>query len=244
VPQYLSDAKHYWSFFVRQNGPLPSGNFESSYSRYWKPGADPVQSDSTRANRDNSDVLTLKPDNKNVVVTGQVGSAPTKLNAKLVNDGNQFQLICRAGPDLRVSFTYYYWWIAFSRSTQPAHSGRNLQPGQCSPAEFSLRDGDPAEIQTPHPGDVPAAWTDLDGLFPWEKSLEELALLPFSTRITKLIEYLKDPQNYWTFSVKDDGQGDFIADYSQYWKPELYKGPTVSPFDERKKKRDVPNVKP
>jgi hypothetical protein len=37
VPQYLSDAKHYWSFYVRQNGPLPSGRFESSYGRYWKP---------------------------------------------------------------------------------------------------------------------------------------------------------------------------------------------------------------
>jgi len=43
VPQYLSDAKHYWSFFVRQNGPLPSGRFESSYGRYWKPGLDAVR---------------------------------------------------------------------------------------------------------------------------------------------------------------------------------------------------------
>ncbi len=43
VPQYLSDAKHYWSFFVRQNGPLPSGRFESSYGRYWKPGLDVVR---------------------------------------------------------------------------------------------------------------------------------------------------------------------------------------------------------
>lgn len=42
VPQYLSDAKHYWSFFVRQNAPLPSGRFEASYSRYWKPSATAV----------------------------------------------------------------------------------------------------------------------------------------------------------------------------------------------------------
>ena len=37
VPQYLGDSKHYWSFFVRQNGPLPSGRFEASTGRYWKP---------------------------------------------------------------------------------------------------------------------------------------------------------------------------------------------------------------
>ncbi|MFL6230285.1 MAG: hypothetical protein ACJ741_16045 [Pyrinomonadaceae bacterium] len=43
VPQYLSDAKHYWSFFVRQNGPLPSGRYEASYSRYWKPSAEAVR---------------------------------------------------------------------------------------------------------------------------------------------------------------------------------------------------------
>lgn len=43
VPQYLSDAKHYWSFFLRQNAPLPSGRFEASYSRYWKPSADAVR---------------------------------------------------------------------------------------------------------------------------------------------------------------------------------------------------------
>jgi len=38
VPKYLSDAKHYWIFFVRQTGPLPSGQFETSNSRAWKPG--------------------------------------------------------------------------------------------------------------------------------------------------------------------------------------------------------------
>lgn len=38
IPQYLSDAKHYWSFFVRQNAPLPFGDFEAFYGRYWKPG--------------------------------------------------------------------------------------------------------------------------------------------------------------------------------------------------------------
>lgn len=38
VPKYLGDAKHYWIFFVRQTGPLPSGLFEVSNGHAWKPG--------------------------------------------------------------------------------------------------------------------------------------------------------------------------------------------------------------
>src|SRR5207244_12636677 len=56
VPQYLADAKHYWSFFVRQNAPLPFGRFEASYGRYWKPflsNEDTVRAvDSKRINKD------------------------------------------------------------------------------------------------------------------------------------------------------------------------------------------------
>lgn len=38
LPQYLNDSNHYWSFFVTQNAPLPSGRFVgSSAGRYWKP---------------------------------------------------------------------------------------------------------------------------------------------------------------------------------------------------------------
>ncbi len=65
VPQYLGDAKHYWSFFVHQNAPLPSGRFEaSSVGRYWKPSLSnedivrPV--DSKRTNKDNPYVLAPK----------------------------------------------------------------------------------------------------------------------------------------------------------------------------------------
>ena len=36
VPQYLSDANHYWRFFVRQNAALPFGRFEASNGQYWK----------------------------------------------------------------------------------------------------------------------------------------------------------------------------------------------------------------
>lgn len=253
VPQYLSDARHYWSFYVRQNAPLPSGRFESSYGRYWKPGLDPAQRvDSTGTGRDNSNALTLKPDNKSGIVTDRVGSSPKKLDPKLVNDGTGFQLICRGGPGLQIAANHdtgggesnlgvFGWSITFSHSTAPAHSGLNLQPGQCSPAEFSLHDGEPAEVQTiiNERGAVPGI-----ELYPWEKSTQEVDLLDASTRLSKFRDYLNDPQNYWSFFVKDTGAGFLMADNSKYWKPELYKGPQVRPFDERKKANDIPSVIP
>jgi hypothetical protein len=38
VPKYLSDARHYWIFSVRQTGSLPNGQLEASDGRAWKPG--------------------------------------------------------------------------------------------------------------------------------------------------------------------------------------------------------------
>ncbi|MDX6446270.1 MAG: hypothetical protein QOH71_3344 [Blastocatellia bacterium] len=247
VPQYLSDARHYWTFFVRQNGPLPAGRFESSFSRYWKPGIDPVRPlDSARRSIENSGVLATRPDYKSVVVTSKVGSEPKNLNPKLVNDGTVFQLICRGGSGLHIDGNYdlgaFTWPIAFSHSTAPAHSGRTLQPGQCSPAEFSLRDSDPAELET-----VMQENGAVQGiiLYPWEKSIEEVAQLDPSTRLIKFRDYLHDPKNYWSFFVKDYGDGYFIADYSKDWQPELYKGTPVRPFDERRKNKNAsPDVVP
>jgi hypothetical protein len=61
VPKYLSDAKHYWIFFVRQTGPLPSGQFETSNSRAWKPGKEnEVLIPTSNRNKDRDRVV--KPD--------------------------------------------------------------------------------------------------------------------------------------------------------------------------------------
>lgn len=61
VPKYLSDAKHYWIFFVRQTGSLPSGQFEASNGRAWKPGKEnEVLIPNSNRNKDRDRVV--KPD--------------------------------------------------------------------------------------------------------------------------------------------------------------------------------------
>lgn len=108
-----------------------------------------------------------------------------------VNNGASFQLICRGGPGLRVSnrtvqvsgglFGPGYrddWSIAFLHSTQPPDaSGRNLQPGQCSPTTFSLSTVNPTDIQTRIEDNG-----SLRGvvLYPWEKQNRNLRWMPES----------------------------------------------------------------
>jgi len=61
VPKYLSDAKHYWRFFVRQTGPLPSGQFEASNGQAWKPGKE-NQVVIPNSNRNQDRGRVVKPD--------------------------------------------------------------------------------------------------------------------------------------------------------------------------------------
>ena len=61
VPKYLSDAKHYWIFSVRQTGPLPNGQFEASNGRAWKVGKEnEVVIPNSNRNKDRGRVV--KPD--------------------------------------------------------------------------------------------------------------------------------------------------------------------------------------
>lgn len=148
-----------------------------------------------------------------------------------VNDGAGFQLICRGGPGLRVAISNVRmasngptsWFqvatmtLDFNRSTQPPdRTGRNLQPGQCSPAQLSLRDSDPAQIQdTITAGDAGA----------WDNSAQAAETRPDSDNIPR---YLKNPDHYWSFAAADLGDGYLRAGDSRYWKPEFYKGPLTS----------------
>lgn len=177
---------------------------------------------------------------------------PYALTPKLVNDGSPFMLICRGGSGLRVSIigggtnigsaitgwpvgNPFVLLIDFSLSTQPPdHSGSNLQPGQCSPSEFPLRDSDPAEVRAifNEDGSLPGA-----GLYPWEEPHQNYYIDP---RRTKFREYLKDPKNYWLFAVKDSSEGYLKADLSRYWKPEFYyRGLKVGPVDPKRINKDV-----
>ncbi|MEP6633167.1 MAG: hypothetical protein ABJA62_03075 [Luteimonas sp.] len=164
------------------------------------------------------------------VKPGQVDSSATRAAlVKPANDGAGFQLICRGGPGLRIGISGEYpasngptsWFLAatmtvdFNRSTQPPDpAGRNLQPGQCSPTRFALRDVDPAQVR--------------DGIRaadPWHQSADAAESFPNTKTIPA---YLKDSNHYWLFSASDTGDGYLLAANSSYWKPESYKGPAAS----------------
>ncbi len=139
---------------------------------------------------------------------------------RLVNNGSAFRLICRGGPGLGrkvsvpflanepgvlgIAFRHFVYPITvdFQRSTQPPdRAGRNLQPGQCSPTEFQLRNFDPTQIR-------------ISESVPLKENVQDYLLR----------DYLNDPNQYRDFSgVVDSGNGYFRADASHSWKPELYK---------------------
>ncbi len=154
-------------------------------------------------------------------------SETLKLLTKPVNNGSVFQLICRGGPGLRFSTTGGFGHpvimsIDFKLSMQPPDpSGRNLQPGQCSPADFPLSRFDPTQIQQEVSGDGKVGQSQP---LPGEQFPH---LLDASVRVQHYIDYLTDPKNYWSFNLYDIGKGYFGSTYGQYWKPEFYKPPPV-----------------
>ena len=168
--------------------------------------------------------------------------------AKPVNNGQSFQMICRGGPGLTLQADYVGvgtnswgqarvrldWFIKFSRSMQPPDSsGSNLQPGQCSPANFPLGSFDPTQIETQISDDGTVSGIKL---YPWEKSDDEWFYKTYEAHFKKFQDFLNDPKNYWSFDVQDlkgqedSGQnGSFMAGFSRNWKPEFYTGPQVVP---------------
>ena len=158
----------------------------------------------------------------------------------LINDGTGFQLICRGGQRLRVGSSDMRQapatsdlppWVListmtvdFDRSAQaPDRSGRNLRPGECSPAGFQLRDTDPTQLQSYVVTN--GQWKrGRDGL-PEDRAPNVAERYPDAHSIS---EYLKDANHYWSFLASDSGHGYLQTSYSRYWKPEFYKGPETS----------------
>jgi hypothetical protein len=156
------------------------------------------------------------------------------------NGGAGFQLICRGGQPLRVGSSDVRHapamsdlppWIListmtvdFDRSAQaPDRSGRNLRPGECSPAGFQLRDTDPTRLQSDLVTN--GQWKrGRDGL-PEDRAPNVAERYPDAHSIS---EYLKDANHYWSFLAGDSGQGYLHAYSFGYWKPEFYKGPETS----------------
>jgi hypothetical protein len=164
-----------------------------------------------------------------------------KLHAAMLatplNDGVGFKLICRGGPALRANSSGTHQapasmnlppWalivtmtVNFNRSPLPPdHSGRNLQPGECSPEDIQLRDSDPTQIQETMNFD--GQWQrEMQGL-PEDTSVDVAEKYPDSRNLSA---YLQDPNHYWYFMVIDHGDSYLQSGYSRFWRPEFYQGP-------------------
>lgn len=156
------------------------------------------------------------------------------VRGRLVNEGSGFQLLCRGGPTLRIGLSAPWvmqvagnfpgdirlkhvstMTVDFNRTTQaPDFSGRTLQPGECSPAGFTLPDAAPTQVRVRV--NVGTAW---------DTSAEAAERLPSAGNVPG---YLKDANHYWSFLAIDSGEGYFTSTDSRHWKSEFYKGPTPS----------------
>lgn len=154
-----------------------------------------------------------------------------------VNRGVGFWMICRGGPGLRISSggsgPAPAWmnlppWASVSTLVMdfrhsplpPDRSGRNLQPGECSPEDFQFRTSDLVRIQQVMVLD--GQWErSMDGL-PEDKSPNVAERYP---DITNVPPYLRDPNHYWRFGTADHGEGYLQSGYSRSWTPAMYQGP-------------------
>ena len=169
--------------------------------------------------------------------------ADAALAVNRVNGGASFWMICRGGPGLRirsdgimmdapVTMNLPPWAVVsmmvmdFSHSPLPPdHSGRNLQPGQCSPEQFQFRDADPTQLRSLMV--LHGQWQRTMQGLPEDTSANVAEKYP---DIINMPPYLGDPNHYWRFGAADTGETYLEAGYSRFWATSMYQGrPPESP---------------
>jgi hypothetical protein len=120
------------------------------------------------------------------------------------------ELRCRGSADLKVEINgsqiIYMEFTPARVAVDPA--GRNLQPGQCGWTDRSMREEDGALVYQ--------ATTDTKGLWKPDPAVPDTDRFP---KYDVIREYLRDPNNYWSFFVRDIGRKELWAEYSRRWIP-------------------------
>lgn len=195
------------------------------------------------------DAVAARPELNSVGMAVDRVSAPTDsatagvdaaLAISRTNKGVGFWIICRGGPGLRFSDNGggpapVSWnlpgWVRVSTMIMdfkhsplpPDRSGRNLQPGECSPEDFQFSGSDPTQIQQMM--ETFGQWRrTMEGL-PEDTSPNVAEKYPDSGNVPP---YLRDPNHYWRFGAADGGNGYLGSGYSKYWTPAMYHGPPPS----------------
>ena len=137
-----------------------------------------------------------------------------------------YELRCRGGSALRITTVQgrrtdatgelmANMTVDFIAGTQPADiTGKSLVEGQCSWVDRGFRPGEPAQIRQEiiYFGQAKQAQHGT----PVDNSPTAAERHPDSLNVPP---YLSDPNHYWSFFVRNTGQGYFEATSSRFWKP-------------------------
>ncbi len=111
-------------------------------------------------------------------------------------------------------------------------SGSNLRPGQCAFADRTMPGAMPSLIQQ-----------EIVSFAQLRQQLHGSAVDTSPTAAERfpdaqnVPQYLKSPAHYWSFFVKNNGQGYFAASYGRFWKPSAVR---ASPTETKDRIKVVP----
>lgn len=148
-------------------------------------------------------------------------NATRDTNAKVTMKGSVYgqkprELRCRGSADLKVELSSsHIIYMKFTPARLPIDlAGRNLQPGECGWTDRPMNVDDGALVYQ--------AIKDIKGLWKPDPSVPDTDRFP---KYEVVREYLRDPNNYWSFFVRDIGRKELWAEYSRRWIP--FKSSTI-----------------
>jgi hypothetical protein len=171
--------------------------------------------------------------------TSDVNKAKTSSPVNSDTTPQYYELRCRGGVTYRTDKTYYgpvaqklefsitegrlteatnermmNMSVTFTPGKQAVVTGSNLESGQCSWVDRGVRPDEPFQIRQEiiHFGQPKQAQHDT----PVDTTATAAERHPDSINVP---DYLKDSNHYWSFFVRNTGQGYFEATSSRYWKP-------------------------
>ncbi|HEX8264335.1 MAG TPA: hypothetical protein VF596_02850 [Pyrinomonadaceae bacterium] len=141
-----------------------------------------------------------------------------------------YEMRCRGGRGLRFSTTpgrnlptgeqMMNVTMNFNAASKPANNSKNLEPGQCSWVDRTLRKGEPTQIRLELVANGQLKQV-LHGT-PASSSPTQAEVTPDAINVP---DYLSSSSHYWIFRVYNSNEGYLQATGSKYYKPPILLNP-------------------